>query len=632
MSWRLLTAASLTAGFAFWRGVVGDPASDAFERWLLDLRFQIRGPWEAVDTVAVVAIDEAAAAEYPGATQRRRAIAEALPIILDGGARAVALDVIFAEATGADAELASTLAGTGRAVIAASARARAQFGDLSSPEIDAALARSAIPVVIDAQGAPPPLPSILPTARIASAARLGHVNFARSAGGALSAAPLALGVGEGRVLPALALAAAAIHLGETITLRRREEVRIGDRSIPVDRDDAIIMDHPGGIDAIPTYSLLAVLSGAVPPEAFAGRSVFVGGAGESLGDMFVTPFAPNLAGVEVNAALAAGIISGRWIARDGAVTLASGALAVLLACFAASAGRARRRGVFLAAIAAVWATGLVILQTAFTLWGVWLDGAMALAGLIAGSVAGAGDGFRALARRSARLSQERAALARFVAPGLATSLAREGGPDFDRRAQRATVLFVDVAGFTKAAETASGEALTAYLERLHEHFEAASAAHGAVITDFMGDGAMMVFGLPEPQGDDAARALACAFHLADAPPPAFGDPGDDPAGEPSAARRLALRVSLHHGPVTAAVLGGRAQSVVTVAGDTVNLAARLQEIAKEIGARIVTTRETLEAAEPDRSAWTGWRFHSHRRVRGRERTAEIWVNGLAKAA
>ena len=44
--------------------------------------------------------------------------------------------------------------------------------------------------------------------------------------------------------------------------------------------------------------------------------------------------------------------------------------------------------------------------------------------------------------------------------------------------------------------------------------EQEAEAHKGVITNFMGDGAMIVFGLPEPSPDDPANALRCSVALA----------------------------------------------------------------------------------------------------------------------
>ena len=85
-------AAALSA--SAWRLTVGDALTDAVESRLLDLRFNLRGPWAVVESVAVVTVDEAAATEFGSPARLRDALARALPKIEAGGARAVMLFLI----------------------------------------------------------------------------------------------------------------------------------------------------------------------------------------------------------------------------------------------------------------------------------------------------------------------------------------------------------------------------------------------------------------------------------------------------------------------------------------------------------------------------------------------------------
>ena len=71
--------------------------------------------------------------------------------------------------------------------------------------------------------------------------------------------------------------------------------------------------------------------------------------------------------------------------------------------------------------------------------------------------------------------------------------------------------------------------------------------------------------------------------------------GEIPA-PPFAAEAPRLRISIHHGPVSFAVLGGETHSQITVAGDTVNVASRLQDVAKSSGRRLVVSEACWIAA------------------------------------
>jgi adenylate cyclase len=217
---------------------------------------------------------------------------------------------------------------------------------------------------------------------------------------------------------------------------------------------------------------------------------------------------------------------------------------------------------------------------------------------------------RAETRAGAVLTAERANLAGYVSPALAEMVARGDVAALDGRTQETAVLFVDVAGYTALSEALAPAGVAAFLRDLHLLFERCASANGGVITDFAGDGAMIVFGLPEPSPADAARAVACgAMLLREA---------DGFRSEAIGGRRVTLRVSVHAGPVTTAILGGARQAQVTVTGDTVNVASRLQETAKEHGASFVISRAALDAAlAEDPGAGAGFTALPDQSIRGR---------------
>ena len=98
---------------------------------------------------------------------------------------------------------------------------------------------------------------------------------------------------------------------------------------------------------------------------------------------------------------------------------------------------------------------------------------------------------------------------------------------------------------------------------------------GGTVMQFVGDAVMAVFGAPVPLDDHADRALAAALAMHRAPGARSNDRW--------AAEGLApfgLGIGLSTGPVAAALLGSEERLEYTVVGDTVNLAQRLQELAR----------------------------------------------------
>ena len=122
-----------------------------------------------------------------------------------------------------------------------------------------------------------------------------------------------------------------------------------------------------------------------------------------------------------------------------------------------------------------------------------------------------------------------------------------------------------------------------------------------------GDGALVVFGFGGPGG--AREALDFARDVI--------------RGVSDGAK---MRVSLQYGPVALADLGGGAWGHVALAGDTVNVAARLQDAAKRAGNSIVVGRAVLDAAGVDlASAPSDLLALPAEVVRGRREPVEVWA-------
>src|SRR5262249_56647846 len=99
-----------------------------------------------------------------------------------------------------------------------------------------------------------------------------------------------------------------------------------------------------------------------------------------------------------------------------------------------------------------------------------------------------------------------AMLSRFHSPRLVEHLLAH--PEFleEPLHQAVAVVFVDLSGFTGLAEAVGAAATRDLLAQFHAQVERDVDAHDGLVGTFMGDGAMILFGLPEPRADDGARA------------------------------------------------------------------------------------------------------------------------------
>lgn len=129
----------------------------------------------------------------------------------------------------------------------------------------------------------------------------------------------------------------------------------------------------------------------------------------------------------------------------------------------------------------------------------------------------------------------------------------------------ASILFADIAGYTKRASDTSPTELVRFLDRLYTDLDALVDRHGLEKVKTSGDSYMVVSGVPRPRPDHV-EALAClALDMADA----VADLTDHQG------RAVPLRIGLAAGPVVAGVVGAR-KFFYDVWGDAVNVAARME--------------------------------------------------------
>ncbi|HKH51402.1 MAG TPA: adenylate/guanylate cyclase domain-containing protein [Mycobacterium sp.] len=145
----------------------------------------------------------------------------------------------------------------------------------------------------------------------------------------------------------------------------------------------------------------------------------------------------------------------------------------------------------------------------------------------------------------------------------------------------ASILFADIAGYTKRASDTTPTDLVRFLDRLYTDLDALVDRHGLEKVKTSGDSYMVVSGVPEPR-DDHIEALAClALDMADA----VSDL-KDPQG-----REVPIRIGLAAGPVVAGVVGAR-KFFYDVWGDAVNVAARMETT--DVEGRIQVPQDVYE--------------------------------------
>jgi adenylate cyclase len=120
---------------------------------------------------------------------------------------------------------------------------------------------------------------------------------------------------------------------------------------------------------------------------------------------------------------------------------------------------------------------------------------------------------------------------------------------------------------------------------------------GGVVNKFLGDGVMAIFGAPQPQPDQADRAVEAALAMLERLSILNGELEHE--GQPP----LEIGIGIHTGPAIVGCVGavldrgnGRVmmRREFTAIGDTVNLSQRLEQLTKSLGGPILISERTRE--------------------------------------
>jgi adenylate cyclase len=175
-----------------------------------------------------------------------------------------------------------------------------------------------------------------------------------------------------------------------------------------------------------------------------------------------------------------------------------------------------------------------------------------------------------------------AAFGTYVDPALASRLLEQGDDVFTGERREVTVMFVDIRDFTPFAEANTAEDTVARLNALFEIVVPAVVDAGGHVNKFLGDGALAVFGAPNDLADHADAAVTAAVLIHRQVAERFG-------GE------LRIGIGINTGLVIAGTIGGAGKLEFTLIGDTVNVAARVEQLTKTTGDAILLTHQTVDA-------------------------------------
>jgi len=187
--------------------------------------------------------------------------------------------------------------------------------------------------------------------------------------------------------------------------------------------------------------------------------------------------------------------------------------------------------------------------------------------------------------------QQKELVRRFATAAVADDVATSGFA-LGGKHVRGSIMFSDIRGFTSLVESQPPEDTIDLLNTYYTLMFDAIGGQGGVVNQMVGDGLMAIFGAPLPLAQperaavNAAREMLELVRLFNADRRALGKP------------EIRIGIGVATGEMVAGYTGTQERATYTCVGDTVNLAARLEQHTKDAGHAILideTTRAALDA-------------------------------------
>ncbi|MGQ9695892.1 MAG: CHASE2 domain-containing serine/threonine-protein kinase [Thermodesulfobacteriota bacterium] len=296
-----------------------------------DLSLKIRGALKPPPEIAIVAIDDSSMNQVGRWPWPRSKMAELITKIAEGGAKIIAVDVIFLPLPGPEASREDQI--LGEATRKAGNVIYPFYFTLGKPEGGKKVEAPAhiIPFSLVLFDDPqkfsdfPPLTAkeiFAPVLEVVQGAKaLGHINVLPDPDGKVRWDPLLIEF-AGHYYPSFSLQIAAAYLGLSrgdIAVRVGQSIRLGKTILPTNPQGMMLINYYGGHQTVPHYSAADVLVGRVNMEVLKDKIVIVGvtAAGTAAGvqDLMATPFSPKFPGVEKHGQEVASIIQNKLISR-----------------------------------------------------------------------------------------------------------------------------------------------------------------------------------------------------------------------------------------------------------------------------------------------------------------------------
>jgi len=567
-------------------GIGRSPAMSDLELWGYDFLVNHGGYAKPDPGIVLIDFDDETVSALQQFPIPRRVIAQVIEKAGSAKPRVMGLDVFLSESRGAeeDAAMQKALTDAGNVIVASQ------------------LGTSGLPALMPLPEFCEPEPGDPGFCKDGSPGAMGYafVNMPIDADGFIRNLLLLPTYRGGPISFPLALAQQ--YSGQAIQAAGSERALFLGRALPYSDDNAkTVLIGRWNPAPVKKVSAIDILQGRVnPAEEFADKLVLIGQGSDAARDRHFTPvFRPPhrafISGTEVHAAAIATLLDGPAIsALSSRATWAVIFLSVLLATWLTLRLPLRSGVATIIAAFFVFYAGAQMLFAFAHIWMRFLTGELALALSLPMSL---GYEFVQERVRSSSAMAERQQIMHLFSRYVSTEVAaqiweRRGELSLTGQDREATVVFTDIRNFTHLTAGKPSTAVLAWLNNYFSAMEEVIREEGGFLNKFIGDGLMVVFGVPLTAGveKDAWRAVRCAVRMLQRVDQLNKERENDPNFLP-----IQIGVGIHTGALTCGSVGSQSRQEYSVIGETVNLASRLENATKEFRVPLVMSEATYNA-------------------------------------
>ena len=594
---------------------------------LHDFLFMMRGPIPASGKVLIIDIDENSLRKYGQWPWPRDIVSKMIGNLSDAGAGIIGMDIVFAEA---DRSVSPFPKNSGGGCPDANDRILAQTvssspvigGYFFSFDFNTTTAAPSIPAVfieknrgnkkyiLEGNGVTLNIPCVQK-----SFYSSGFFNIVPDAGGTIRHLPLVMRY-QGILYPSLVMEMVRIYSGtDSVVIHNSptgvDSIRLGRWKIPTDRFARLRINYRGQSRHFRYLSARKIIEKRFSPETVKGKFVLIGTSAIGLADIRPTPMDSAMPGVEILANAIDNIITGDIISSAHnkelldleilfAVVVGVALLFYLLptwliipSIIALSYGMYR----FFFFMFFIQKTDLNILMPVSAFF-TTMSFVFILRSIFA-------------SQQEKRLKK---AFARKVSPSVMHDiLSGDSQTLFQSHNKTVSILFSDIRSFTTLSETVGKpEKVVEILNRYFTPMAEIIIARQGTIDKFIGDAIMAYWNAPTNIEDHADQALKSAIEQIKALKKVNEDfRRNDPeqykklldvlnplrisSYQPEDLDVIRIGIAIHTGIVTVGEMGSPGRSDYTIIGDNVNLTARLEDLCKYYGVKLIISRQTKES-------------------------------------